>query len=167
MSLLVRLVNDGGRMPIKGASWRLSNTLDASFCFEALNKAIANTPLMPVNMHCRAVDGRARYLRSHRLHCKRLPGRDRAPVAVIEAGGRLSHIQPALIKVFTISSISTVTFFSMVMKGFTFLFWRLGTLGSFIAADLPDYLELFALNQRRPPDALLAVHYEKCVFASA
>jgi len=96
----------------KVLSWRLSNTLDASFCVEALEEAIATygkpeimntdqgsqytgagwittltkaeikiSPLMHVNMHCRAVNGWPRSLSRQHLH--------RTALAIPQAGSRL------------------------------------------------------------------------------
>jgi len=91
----------------KVLAWRISNTLEANFCLEALNEAIhkfgppeiMNTdqgsqftsfdwtdrlkraktkisPLVHVNMHCRAVDGRQSPILGQHLH--------RTPLAVAE-----------------------------------------------------------------------------------
>lgn len=90
-------------------SWRLSNTMHADFCVDALNEAIAKhgppeimntdqgsqvtgsawittltearvriSPLMHVNMHCRAVNGRSGSIPRQHLH--------RTALAAAEAG---------------------------------------------------------------------------------
>lgn len=101
----------------KVLSWRLSNTMHADFCVEALNEAIAKfgspeimntdqgsqftgsawiTTLTEAGIRI-SMDGRGRYLDnifpSQRcLH--RLPGDDRTTVAVFETGSHLSRRNP-------------------------------------------------------------------------